>query len=133
MPKPASLKWAKGLSIVQLTLGVFACAFFIWLFQSSSNSEVLMGMQEGVAEGLGKDTYYLSTAEGIGYLCGIFIFALLSPVFTLLAIAKRSKGFAITSLVFNGVNLVTSFSPVTLAILILMSVKPSRDYLHLTK
>lgn len=133
LQKPAPLKWAKGLSIFQLITAVVACAFFIWLFQSASNSEFIMGMQEGAADGIGKDTLYLSSAEGMGYIVGIFLFALVGPVLTMLAIAKRSKGLTIASLIINGAGLLTSFSPVTLAVIILLVQKSSREYLHLSK
>lgn len=90
-------------------------------------------MQEGVAEGLGEASLYLSSAEGSGFLVGTFIFALIGPILTLVAIAKRRKGWSLAAVIFNGLTVLASMSLVTLVIEILLLVKPSRDYLGLSK
>lgn len=131
--KPAALKWVVGISIFQIVIGVLACAFFLWLFSAAGSSEFMMGMREGVAEGLGKDAFFLSSSEGIGFIVGAFAIALFGPIFALVAVSRRSKGWAIASLIFNGGGLVISFSPLTLVVLVLMVIKPSREYLNLSK
>ena len=131
--KPSAIKWAKGLSIFQVVIGVLACVFFIWIFNTSSTDPFILGMQQGVADGLGEDLMYLTSTEGTGFIVGIFVAALLAPAFALLAIQRRSKAWAIASLVIYGASLIYSFSPLSLAIMILMLVKPSREYLQLSK
>lgn len=131
--KPTALKWVVGISIFQIIIGVLACAFFLWLFSAAGSSEFMMGMQQGIADGLGKDVFFLSSSEGMGFIVGAFTIALFGPIFALIAIARRSKGWAIASLIFNGGSLVLSFSPLTLVVLVLMVIKPSREYLNLSK
>jgi hypothetical protein len=130
--KPTTLKWAKGLAILQIVVGLLGGAFLIWLFGTSASSEIIEGMRQGVIESLGETSVNFSSPEGAGYIFGLIAAGLLAPIFTLVAIKRRSKNWTIASLIFLGLNLVTGFSVVTLAIFILMAVKPSREYLNLT-
>lgn len=131
--KPSTIKWAKGLAIFQLSVGALACVFFFWLFASSPTDAFLLGMQEGVASGFGKSVSYLQSAEGMGYLFGMFAAGLAAPVLALVAISRRSKNWTIASLAIYVAGFVSSISPVSLAVIILMLVKQSRAYLGFEK
>ena len=131
-PIPSPLKWAKVLAIFQLIIAVLAISFFLWLFSTSSTSEFVLGMQEGVADELGQSVSYLSTAEGLGFLVGTFLFGLLAPIFILLGISRKSKGWTIAALVVYAALLINSLSPFVIAMFILILQKPSREYLQLS-
>lgn len=127
---PSTIKWAKGLAIFQLVVGVLACAFFIWLFSSSSTAPFIQAMQQGVMEEFSKTLPFETSAEIMGAMTALFTMSLLGPILILVAISRRTKSWAIASLVFNGLLLVMGFSIVTVAVIILMLVEPSRKYLN---
>lgn len=127
---PSTIKWAKGLAIFQIVVSVLALAFFLWLFASTSTDPFIQGMQQGVMEEFGETLSFEATAEMLGAITAMFTMALIGPILILVAISRRTKNWAIASLVFNGLLLVTSFSLVTIAIVALMLVEPSRRYLN---
>lgn len=128
---PSTIKWAKGLAIFQIVVGVLALAFFIWLFSSTSTDPFIQGMQQGVMEEFGETLSFETSAEIMGAMTAMFSMALVGPILILIAISRRTKNWAIASLVFNGLLLVVSFSLVTIAIVALMLLEPSRKYLNL--
>ncbi len=130
--KPTTLKWAQGLAIFQIVTGVLAAVFFFWLFTIAGSSELIDGMRQGVAEGTGQDMMDFTSSGAIGFIIGLILVALLGSIFSLVAISRRSKAWSITALVLLAGNILAGFSVVTLAIFILMVVKPSRDYLGLS-
>lgn len=127
---PSTIKWARGLAIFQIVFGVLALAFFILLFSSTSMDPFIQGMQEGVMEEFGETLSFETSAEIMGAMTALFGAALIGPVLILIAISRRTKSWAIASLVFNGILLLMSFSLVTIAIVVLMLLDPSRKYLN---
>lgn len=127
---PSTIKWAKGLAIFQIVVGALALAFFLWLFASNSTDPFIQGMQQGVMEEFSKELSFGGTPEIMGAITALFAISLVGPILILVAISRRTKNWAIASLIFNGLLLITSFSLVTIAIVILMLVEPSRRYLN---
>lgn len=127
---PSTIKWAKGLSIFQIVVGVLGLAFLIWLFSNTSTDPFIQGMQQGVMEEFGQILPFETSAEIMGAMTAMFSMALVGPILILIAISRRTKNWAIASLVFNGFLMVTNFSLVTIAIIALMLVEPSRKYLN---
>lgn len=127
---PSTIKWAKGLAIFQIVVGALALAFFLWLFASTSTDPFIQGLQQGVMEEFSKELSFGGTPEIMGAITALFAISLVGPILILVAISRRTKNWAIASLVFNGLLLITSFSLVTIAIVILMLVEPSRRYLN---
>ncbi len=131
---PTPLKWAKGLAIFQIIIGALTIVFLIWAFNFGPNTTLISEMTNGLGgQGLENYTFFFTTPEGIGYLLGVTLPSFLGPIFAILAISRRSKAWAITSLICNGLNFITGYSLATLAILILMLQKSSQEYLNLSK
>lgn len=130
---PKTLRWARGLAIFQIALGVLAAIFFIWIFQIDSGSEFIDSMRQGVVEGTGESIVDFTSSGGVGFILGLILVPLLGSIFSLIAISRRNKVWSIIALVILVGNLLGGFSVVTLAVLILMIVKPSREYLNLSK
>lgn len=130
--KPGAIKWAQGLSVFQIVVGVLAAGSFIWTFQIAEVTPFVESVQRGVAEGLGDEVSNFTSSGGVGYITGKVLVALLGSISALLAIKLRSKNWTIASLVVNTATLLNAFSLLNLAVLVLMLVRPSREYLNLT-
>jgi hypothetical protein len=131
---PTPIKWAKGLAIFQIILGLLTIAFLLWAFNSGPTTTLVSEMINGLGgQELENYTFFFTTPEGIGYLLGVTLPSFLGPIFAILAISRRSKAWAITSLIFNGLNFISGYSLATLAIIIFMLQKSSRDYLNFSK
>lgn len=128
---PSTIKWAKGLAIFQIVVGVLALAFFIWLFSTTSTDPFIQGMQQGVIEEFGETLSLKTPPEIMGAMTAMFSISLVGPILILIAISRRTKNWAIASLVFNGLSMIANTSIVSAIILILMLVEPSRKYLNL--
>jgi hypothetical protein len=129
--KPTALKWAKGLAIFQLVVGVLVMIFIYWVFFGNAEGAFFEGVRNGFAQELGKDSFYMSTAEGAGFIFGLFALGLLCPILVLVAIARQSKPWSIAALVLNGLSLGASLSLFTIAIMVCMLLPDSRVYLGL--
>lgn len=135
LQKPTTLKWVKGLAIFQIVIGVLIAGFLLWAVEGDLQNPFWQGFNQGLFQAIGADETATLTYEFVGEVAGIILFTLLGPIFALVAIARRSKGWAIAAMVLIAVQMVGSIvqggslSPLSLVILILMLTKSARAYL----
>ena len=130
---PRTVAWAKRLAGFQIGVGVLFTVFCIWLFNFAASSETIDELRQALASGMGFDLAEVNGLGGAGYIVAVFLVALSGSISSLIAITRQSKAWAIAAIILLGAYLISAPSLLTLAILVLMVVKPSRVYFSLSK
>ena len=137
MKKPGTLKWAQGLSILQIIVDIAVIALLIWLVDAAPTNAFLIGVKQGFSEGMAESgiVYDYETA---GYLSAIPLFGMVASILTLVAIKFHTKKWGYTAMILMGLHFLGAIvnggrALLSIIIFVLLLTKSAKTYFGISE